>query len=423
MERIEKSSKEIELSIISRSDDSRITFNWASRTIREFLQGDTKYDDAVRVIKRALNLDASNDPTRLYTENARNAYNVFLEELYKFVLCESIIDKSSIYDLDSVKRFMRVRVREEINKLENSYMPYDVAMVLTKLDKDDSNIYLDKKLMSTLFYNTNLNISKEQIQKIVDTELDCTLKKIEYMDKEIKPRKESIKKANKLMLRTSIIAGTVFLSASSLFFFKHKKTSALEYSTQTIYEDLSFSDIETTYENHDNTKPVEKEKRIVTVYSPVENGIFTESIYNYTNSGISNADLLNKELDDAYLVSRTTHSITEYPEDIMSVYKDISSENRVIISSKTDGKKGIPYDQVALLSIVLNALYFIGFGCFGNKPFVRYDKKKLKELLKEKELENNHLVAISMPTFKETKYEDIDKQLEKEKSLIKTLEK
>ena len=107
----------------------------------------------------------------------------------------------------------------------------------------------------------------------------------------------------------------------------------------------------------------------------------------------------------------------------MSVYKDISSENRVIISSKTDGKKGIPYDQVALLSIVLNALYFIGFGCFGNKPFVRYDKKKLKELLKEKELENNHLVAISMPTFKETKYEDIDKQLEKEKSLIKALEK
>ena len=96
MERIEKSSKEIELSIISRSDDSRITFNWASRTIREFLQGDTKYDDAVRVIKRALDLDASNDPTRLYTENARNAYNVFLEELYKFVLCESIIDKSSI---------------------------------------------------------------------------------------------------------------------------------------------------------------------------------------------------------------------------------------------------------------------------------------------------------------------------------------
>ena len=106
----------------------------------------------------------------------------------------------------------------------------------------------------------------------------------------------------------------------------------------------------------------------------------------------------------------------------MSVYKDISSENRVIISSKTDGKKGIPYDQVALLSIVLNALYFIGFGYAANAPFLRSDKKKLKEYEKEKELENNHIVAITMPTFRETKYEDIDKQLEKEKHLEKKLE-
>ncbi len=420
MEKIEKSSKEIELSIISRSDDSRITYKWTSRVIREFLQGDNNYEDTVRVIKRALDLDATNNPVFLYTEEARNAYNEFLEELYKFVLCESIIDKSSIYDNDNVKRFMRVRVREEINKLENSYMPYDVAMVLTKLDKDDSNIYLDKKLMSTLFLNTDLNISKEQIQKIVDKELESSLKKIEYIDKKIEPTKESISRLKKSMLRISIIAGTIFLSASSWLFLKSKKTSALKYNTQTIYEDLSFSDIESTYENHDNTQPVEKEKRIVT--SPVENGVFTESIYNYTNSGISNADLLNKELDDAYLVSRTTHSITEYPEDIMSVYKDISSENRVIISSKTDGKKGIPYDQVALLIIAINALEVIGFGYAANAPFLRSDKKKLKEYEKEKELENNHIVAISMPTFKETKYEDIDTQLEKEKHLEKKLE-
>ena len=423
MEKVETSPKEIEYSLIRESNESRITYKWTSRVIREFLQGDTKYDDAVRVIKRALDLDASNNPVFLYTEEARNAYNEFLEELYKFVLCESVIDKSSIYDNDNVKKFMRVRVREEINKLENSYMPYDVAMVLTKLDKDDLDIYLDKKLMSTLFLNTDLNISKEQIQKIVDKELESSLKNLEYIDKEIEPTKKSISRLKKSMLRISIIAGTIFLSTSSWLFLKSKKTSALKYNTQTIYEDLSFSDIETTYENHDNTKPVEKEKRIVTVYSPVENGVFTESIYNYTNSGISNADLLNKELDDAYLVSRTTHSITEYPEDIMNVYKDISSENRVIISSKTDGKKGIPYDQVALLTIVLNALYFIGFGISANAPFLRSDKKKLKEYEKEKELQNNHIVAISIPTFKETKYEDIDKQLEKEKSLIKALEK
>lgn len=421
MEKVETIPKEIELSILRKAEDSRITFNWAKRTIKEFLQGDNDYESTVRVIKRALDLDASNDPACLYTENSRKAYYEFLEELYKFVLCESAIDKSSIYDNDSVKRFMKIRVMEEINKLEQTAMPYDVAMVLTKLDKEDTNRFLDKKLMSTLLYNTDLNISKEQIQKIVDKELDCSLKKIEEIDKKIEPEKKSIKGAKKVMLKISIIAGTVFLSVSSLLFFKQKKTSSLKYTTQTIYEDLTFTDVETYEEKHDNTKPVEKERTIVRVYSPVENGVFTESVYDYTNSGVSNSDLLNKELNDAYLVSRTTHSITEYPKEIMDVYKDISSENRVITTSKTNGSRNFTLDQYLLLLIAFNALEVIGMGIATNVPFMRYNKKKLNELLKEREIETNHLVAISNPTFKETKYEDIDAQLEKEKQKEKKL--
>lgn len=417
--------KEIEYSLIATANDCKWKLRCASNAIEEFISGnkDRDYDSVVRAINRALEIDVITYPSFLYTEESRKAYNEFLENLYNFVLCESVIDKSSIYDLDNVKRFMKVRVQKQINDFENKSMPYDVAMRLSELEKENTlDKYLDRTLMGLLYFN-NTSITREQAEKVIDEELEKSFKRINEIDKKIEPIKKSNNIFKKSLLRVSIIAGTIFLSASSLLFFKHKKTSSLKYTTQTIYEDLTFTDVETIYETHDNSKPVEKERTIVRVYSPVVNGEFTESIYDYTDSGVSNNNLLNGELSDVYLVGRTTHSITEYPEEIMNVYKDITSENRVVTKSKTNGSKGLTTYQMILLLIAYSSLYFVGIQAGTTLPWMSSNKKSLNEYLKEKELENEHIVAISTPTYKLPETIEVDKQLKEEKDKRKLLER
>ncbi len=177
-----------------------------SNDLDNFFKNGGDYNSLETRIKKVSTLDD-------YHDSIMNIYDIYLDNIYKFVLFEAFIGRKTLLEDVKIKEIVNNKLIKQIVETIHN-MPKWFNERIKELDKatpEDSYRYLDTKIMSTVFYSDDI-MTYELKEKLFVEETKAVNNKQNETITKIKKKKSKLLKL-RLLLGTFILGGAISLGS------------------------------------------------------------------------------------------------------------------------------------------------------------------------------------------------------------------